>query len=803
MEIVNAGLEWLSGLSVPELILYYILVGVPMAYFAVPYIAWLVLASAVLYALSVPLVGWYVFAAIAVITVVKPMRRNILSRPLFAALKALNILPAISETEQEAIDAGTVWIDGELFSGRPDFKRILKEEVYPTLSAEEQAFIDGPVNTLCDMVDDYAVTEAGDFPKEVWDYIKKEKFFGMIIPKEFGGLAFSALGHSEVIAKLASRSTALAITVMVPNSLGPAELLTHYGTQEQKDHYLPRLADGLEVPCFGLTEARAGSDAGAMSASGEIFKSKDGEVMMRLNWSKRYITLSGISTVIGLAFKLRDPGNVLGKGKELGITCALIPSNTKGVLLGRRHDPLGVPFYNCPTDGTDVEVPLSTVIGGEQGVGKGWPMLMESLAAGRGISLPSNCAGGGKLVTRTVGAYTAIRKQFGINIGKFEGIQEPMAEIGAMTYTLDASRIFTCGAIDQGAKPAVVTAICKYNATEIWRKMINHGMDILGGAAISRGPRNILANPYFATPISVTVEGANILTRTLIVFGQGAIRCHPYALQQIHALQRNDLVLFDLAFWKHIGHVVRNKNRAIVLYLTRGCFSRSPISGPAKKYIKKLNWASAKFALAADIAMGTLGGELKRKEMLAGRFADVFSWMYLATATIRRFEAEGRRKEDIPFMEWSCEYALKQIQDGFQTLFANMGPLFAAQNILTRLNPIGTGPSDKLSQKVAQLMQIDGDQRDRLTAGIYMPEKDTEALGRLDQAFKAVVATEPIAKKISGAIRAKQLPKQPIYTLIELATEKGIITAEEATALQAAEDRRFDAITVDDFKIDI
>ena len=801
MEIVNIGLNWLSGLTVGEIILYYIVVAIPMAYIAVPYVLWLVLAGSIIYALGLPMLAWQIFAVFALVTLVRPLRRNIISRPLFSALKALNLLPVISETEQAAIDAGTVWIDGELFSGKPNFKRILKEEVYPTLSAEEQAFLDGPVNKLCAMVDDFKVTEAGDFPKKVWDFIKKEKFFGMIIQKKYGGLEFSALGHSEVIAKLASRSTALAITVMVPNSLGPAELLTHYGTQEQKDYYLPRLADGIEVPCFGLTEPRAGSDAGAMSAAGEVFKAKDGTLMIRLNWSKRYITLSGISTVIGLAFKLNDPKKLLGKGEHLGITCALIPSNTKGVVLGRRHDPLGVPFFNCPTDGSDVEVPLSTVIGGEQGVGKGWTMLMESLAAGRGISLPSNCAGGGKLVTRTTGAYAAIRKQFGINIGKFEGIQEAMAQIGAMTYTLDASRIFTCGAIDQGAKPAVVTAICKYNATEIWRDIINHGMDILGGAAISRGPRNILANPYFATPISITVEGANILTRTLIVFGQGAIRCHPYVLQQVQALQNNDVILFDLAFWKHIGHVVRNKNRAIVLYFTRGLFSCAPVSKPTKKYIKKLNWASAKFALAADIALGTMGGELKRKEMLAGRFADVFSWMYLATATIRRFEAEGSRKEDIPFMAWSCEYALKQIQDGFQGLFANMGPLFAIQNITTRINPIGSGPSDKLSQKVAELMQIDGDQRDRLTTGIYMPDTDTEALGRLDQAFKAVAKTEPIAKKISKAIRKKQLPKQPIYMLIKAAKDAGIITAAEAKALQDAENRRFDAITVDDFPI--
>ena len=480
------------------------------------------------------------------------------------------------------------------------------------------------------MVNDWDVFVKKGFPEQVWDYLRKEGFFGLIIPKKYGGLAFSATAHSAIVAKLASRSGPLATTVMVPNSLGPAELLMHYGTKEQKDYFLPRLAAGIEMPCFALTEPNAGSDAGGMQADGVVFKGDDGELYLKLNWNKRYITLAAISTVLGLAFKLHDPENLLGKGTTLGITCALVPSNTSGVKLGRRHDPLGVPFYNCPTYGEDVIVPINAIIGGVEGAGNGWRMLMESLAVGRGISLPSQAAGGAKLATRAVGAYALIRKQFGLNIGKFEGIEEPMARIGGYSYLMDAARRYTTGGLDKGAKPAVVTAIMKYQFTEFGREIINDSMDIVGGAGISRGPRNIFANNYIALPIAITVEGANILTRTLMIFGQGAIRCHPYALNEINALTSGDAKAFDQNFWAHIGHVARNKARAFVLSITRGRLASSPVSGASAKYLRKLSWASASFAFYADLALGSYGGALKMKEKIAGCYADILSNMYLA-----------------------------------------------------------------------------------------------------------------------------------------------------------------------------
>ena len=454
---------------------------------------------------------------------IKPVRRALVTKTLVNILKKLNILPEISETERVALEAGSTWVDKEIFSGKPDFKAIAREP-YKKISGEALDFINGPCEEVCKMVDDWDVYKKGDLPKEVWDYLKKEKFFGMIISKEYGGLGFSAIANSEVVAKLSSRSAPLAITVMVPNSLGPAELLSHYGTKEQKEHYLPRLADGREIPCFALTEPGAGSDAGGMTSNGVVFKDSDGSIKIRLNWEKRYITLAAVATVLGLAVKLKDPDNLLGKGKFPGITCVLVPADSKGVILGQRHNPMGVPFYNCPTRGEDVVVGIDQIIGGAEYAGRGWQMLMECLAVGRSISLPAQSTGGTKLVARVAGAYSAIRKQFGLEIGKFEGIEEPLARIGGFSYLLEASRIFTVGAVDSGIKPSVVSAIAKYNSTELFRTAINDGMDILGGAAISRGPRNILANGYIAAPIGITVEGANILTRSMIIFGQSGSR---------------------------------------------------------------------------------------------------------------------------------------------------------------------------------------------------------------------------------------------------------------------------------------
>ncbi len=792
--------------------LWGILVGVVLVLLAIGYSGarlwvWALAGAVALYGFGDPLWQWAVFGLLVVVFNVAPIRRALVTAPLMKAMKAAGFLPKISDTERVAIEAGTVWVEGELFSGKPDFERIL-DEPYPELTDEEQAFLDGPVEALCRMVDDWQVWSERELPKEAWDFIKREKFLGMIIPKEYGGLGFSALANSSVVQKLSSRCGPLATTVMVPNSLGPAELLIHYGTPAQRDHYLPRLASGEDIPCFALTEPGAGSDAGAITSSGVVFRDADGQLMLRLNWQKRYITLAAVSTLLGLAFKLKDPDNLLGQDTDPGITCALIPTDMPGVVLGKRHDPMGVPFWNCPTEGHDVVVPLDAVIGEAEGVGHGWRMLMESLAAGRGISLPASAAGGAKGVFRVASAHAAVRKQFGLPIGKFEGIEEPLARIGGYNYVMEAARKYTLGAIDQGAAPAVVTAMMKYNLTELSREIVNDGMDILGGNAISRGPRNLLAHGYINTPVAITVEGANILTRTLMIFGQGAIRCHPYAYQEIKALGEGDVRAFDAAFWRHVGHVVRNDFRACLLSLTRGYLAGSPVGGPAARYFRRLAWASASFAYLADIAMGTLGGDLKRKEKLTGRFADIFSWMYLGAATLRRFEAEGRRREDEPFFHWGMQFALAKIQAGFDGLFENMrvpgltwllrGPVA----LWSRLNRLGTVPSDDLGQEVARRMQTPGEQRQRLTKGIFVPADTTQALGRLENAFRLAAEGDQITRKVYQAVKAGQLPKAAPAKLLPKAVEAGVITAEEARLVQQAEAARWDAIQVDAFTLE-
>ena len=783
------------------------LVALIFGYRGAPLWLWAAAGFAALIGFGSPVWLVTLFLVLVVVFNVKPIRRAVLSGPILKLLDALNILPAISETEQTAIDAGTVWVEGELFSGKPDQKKMMSE-VYPSLTEKEQAFMDGPVEELCGMVSDWEVFQKKEFSDEVWDFMKEKGFFGLIISEKYGGHGFSANAHSAIVAKLASRCGPLATTVMVPNSLGPAELLMHYGTDEQKNHYLPRLARGEEMPCFALTEPNAGSDAGGMQSHGEVFKDDDGKHYLKLNWDKRYITLASISTVIGLAFKLHDPENFLGKGEYPGITAALVPSNAEGVELGKRHDPLGVPFHNCPTRGKDVIVPVDAIIGGKHGAGNGWRMLMESLAVGRGISLPAQSIGGARTATRAIGAYAAIRKQFGLNIGKFEGIEEPMARIGGYTYLMDAARGYICGALDQGAKPAVVTAIAKYNFTELGREIINDTMDILGGAGISRGPRNIAAHSYIATPIAITVEGANILTRTLMIFGQGAIRSHPYALKEIQALMNKDVKQFDDNFWKHIGHVFENEIRAFLLSITRGKLARSPVSGPAAKYHKKLAWASASFAYMADIALGSYGGKLKMKEKLAGRYADILSWMFLAAATLRRFEAEGRRKEDLPFFEWAMQHSFYRIQTAFDEIYDEItlpgfswffrGPVA----IWSRLNRIGKKPSDKIGHKVAQAMQQTGEQRDRLTNGIYLPESREEAIGRYEYTMKLVEESYPIYKKLYKATKAGEIPKSHVLKQLDAALEKEIITNEEAEIVQKTEEARFDTILVDEFTME-
>jgi acyl-CoA dehydrogenase len=787
---------WIIGALVLLLALGF--VGAPLA-------VWAIAGAAILIGFGAPFWFVAVFAVVMLVFLITPVRRALMSSVVMKILGP--IMPAISETERTAIESGSVWAEAELFSGKPDFKKLMSEP-YPSLTEEERAFLDGPVNELCAAVDDWEVWESRELPEAAWDIIRRERFLGMIIPKEYGGLGFSALAHSDVILRLAARSIPVCITVMVPNSLGPAELLMHYGTDAQKNHLLPRLAAGDEIPAFALTEPGAGSDAGSIASNGTLFSGNDGELYIRLNWNKRYITLAAIATLLGVAFKLNDPDNLLGKGRDLGITCALIPTKTPGVVIGRRHDPLGVPFYNCPTQGQDVVVPIDAVVGGIDGCGKGWRMLTESLAAGRGISLPAQSTGGAQLATRVISAYASVRKQFGLPIGKFEGIEEPVARIAGFNYLLEAMRRYTLGAIDKGIKPAVVTAMAKYNSTEIGRKIVNDAMDVAGGSGISRGPRNLLAHFYTAAPIGITVEGANILTRTLIIFGQGALRAHPFALAEVNAIGARDLTAFDRAFWGHIGHIVRNLCRAVVLSLTRGALAGSPVGGSTARYYRKLGWASATFAIMSDIAMGALGGSLKLKEKLTGRYADVLSWMYIGTSVLRRYEAEGRRKDDLPFVHFSMNHALYEIQKAFDGIFGNLpvpglswlfaGPL----RMWSNLNALAGEANDRHTHKIASLIMTDSEQRRRHTEGLYIPPNEIEQLGLLEEAFRVVKQAEEIDRRVRAAVKAKTLPKAKGRALYDSARAAGVISADEHTVLMRSDELRNAAIQVDDFSQD-
>ncbi len=721
---------------------------------------------------------------------------------LIRTARSKGLVPRISETERQALDAGTVWVDGELFSGRPDFRRMLGEP-YPALDARERTFLDGPVETLCAMVDEWELSRSSDarLPPEVWRYLEDERFFGLAIPREHGGLGFSALALSTIFGKIASRSLALSAVVLIPNSVGPGELLLEHGTPEQKEFYLPRLARGDEIPCFALTEPEAGSDAASLRSEGVLFRSGDGRLAIRLNWSKRYITLAPVATLLGLAFRLRDPENLLGKGEDVGITVALVPTDLPGVKIGDRHDPMGVPFPNGPTEGRDVLVPVDAILGGPAGAGRGWQMLMEALSAGRAISLPAQSVGGAKYVARVVGAYSMVRRQFGVEIGRFEGIEEPLARIAGLLYLMEAARVFTCGAVDAGHRPAVLSAVSKYQQTELARALIQDGMDVLGGAALCLGPRNLLARAHIGAPIGITVEGANILTRTLILFGQGAIRCHPWVHREMEALEADDGKGLRRALLGHAWFFLRNVARSFSLGLTRGRLVRSPVGGPTARYYRKLAWASARFAVLTDLALLTLGSRLKLREKLSGRFADALSWMYLGFCALRRFEAEGRRAEDLPLVKWAAEHALTRIQTAFEGIYANFGgPLGGLLRLCgpwCRLNPVGTPPSDRLGAEAADVLRRPGQQRDRLTAGLFLPEKPDEPLARLERAFLLARDAAPILHRIAKAARNGGLPRRPPDEILDEALDAGIVTAEEVEIVREAAAARTDVLQVD------
>ncbi len=787
-----------------------------LGYFGAPVLIWYIGVLLLMLLSGISVTSIFIFALVGFIFVIPILRRSLVSSWMMGVMKPL--MPKISETEKTALDAGVIWVEKDLFSGKPNFNRLLHTEKYPQLSSEEKLFMDNQVETLCGMLDHWKIWKTREMEQSVWDYMKKEKFFGMIIPKEYGGLGFSALLNSEVIHKLSSRSLTATITVMVPNSLGPAELLVHYGTDEQKKRYLPRLATGLEMPAFALTEPAAGSDAGAIQATGELFKGDDGKYYVKLNWNKRWITLASVSTVLGIAFKLKDPNNYLGRGENIGITCALIPTSAKGVTADRRHDPMGIPFANCPTQGHDVIVPAEeAVIGGLAWAGRGWQMLMESLAAGRGISLPAQATGGSKLACYVTASHAVNRTQFGVNIGAFEGVQEPLSRIATYTYMLEAMRKYTCGALDSGIKPPVITAMMKYYGTEYGRKVINDAMDVVGGAGISMGPRNVLAEIYIATPIGITVEGANILTRTLMIFGQGALRAHPYAYHEVKSIAENDLRLFDKAFWGHVGHIVRNTFRSVLLSLSRGYLASAPVPSELKMYVRRLSWASASFAILADVAMGSLGGTLKVREHITGRFADILSHMFMATATIKRYLAEGERPEDLALVKIVLKHNLNEIQKSFDGIFDNMywveqkspvgkvifGTLhFIFKGILgswSRINSIGSQATDHLQTVVCDKMLYDTKILNHLCEGIYKPTNPNESVARVGNARELTLQAKGIEKKINKAKRSGDLPKLKGSALYQAALEKGTVTQAEFDLIKKATEARWDAIQVDDY----
>lgn len=782
------------------------IITLSFGFFGAPLLFWSISLTIAAWVLDLP----YLFFFLLLITIplnVKSIRISWLSEPAMKFLIKMGLLPKISETEKTAIEAGSVWVDKEFFSGKPNFNNILSQK-YRELNAEEKAFLDGPIEEICKKTDDWKARYEKDLSKEVWALLKKHKVFGMIIPKKYGGLEFSALTNSAVVGKIASRSMPLAVTAMVPNSLGPAELLMHYGTDEQKDYYLPRLADGREIPCFALTEPTAGSDAGAIQADGQLFKNDKDEIMLRLNFRKRYITLASVSTLIGLAFKCYDPENLLGGKVDLGITCALIPSDTKGITLGRRHDPLGTPFHNCPVNGDDVEISIDNIIGGQGGIGNGWRMLMDCLSAGRAISLPAVSTGLAKYCYRGIGAYATCRQQFGMSIGKFEGIEEPLAEIGGLTYLLEAARIYTCGGIESGEKPSVVSAIAKYHFTESARTIVNHSMDIAGGSAISLGPRNLFANAYISLPIAITVEGANILTRTMIIFGQGLIRCHPFVQDEVAALETNNLKAFDRAFWGHVGFVIRNVFRAGLLTFSRGLFAKSYSRGSMKSYTRKIQWASAVFSVLADLAMAGYGGSLKRKEKITGRLGDIASWMYLASTVIKRYETEGSQQEHKPLAIWSLDHSMHQIQIALEDVLKNIdlpiikhilnGPLW----FLFRLNPIGSKPTDKLGSKVARTMMTPGSCRDKMTSGIFIPESKEENLGRVENVFNLHHKTAILRNSLKEAVKNKKLSKGNPEVMLNEALQKNIINQDQYDELSIYEDALLDFSQVDAYTLD-
>jgi acyl-CoA dehydrogenase len=750
--------------------------------------------------------SWLLFLAIALPLNMASIRKQYITAPLLKMYKA--IMPEMSRTEQEAIDAGTVWWDGEIFSGNPDWN-VLHNIPQARLTADEQAFLDGPVEEACRMADEWEIChKRADLPPELWQFLKDNKFFAMIIKKEYGGLDFSAFAQSRVLQKLSGVSAVLSSTVGVPNSLGPGELLQHYGTKAQQDYYLPRLASGVEVPCFALTGPEAGSDAGSIPDTGIVCKGKwQGKevVGMKLTFDKRYITLAPIATVVGLAFKLFDPEGLIGDEQELGITCALIPYDTDGLDIGRRHFPLNTPFQNGPIRGKDIFVPLDFIIGGVEMAGQGWRMLVECLSVGRCITLPSGSAGGAKSVALATGAYARIRRQFKMPVGKMEGIEEMLGAIGGNTYLMDAVTAMSTKGVDLGEKPSVISAICKYHLTEKMRQIINHAMDIHGGKGIMLGPNNYLGRGYQGAPIAITVEGANILTRNMMIYGQGAMRCHPYVLKELYAANnanaQQSLEQFDDALFGHIGFTISNLCRSLWFSMTGARFAASPFHDQTKHYYQSMQRYSANMAFLSDVAMAVLGGELKRRERLSARLGDILSYLYLGSAVLKRFDDEGRLQSDLPFVHWAMTDSLYKLEIAMEELLNNFPSRVLGRSLKLLIMPFGKHykrPDDNLDHQIATILQTPSEARSRLGKGQYLTREEGNLAGDLEQTLEDIIACEPIYDKVCRAANERF----PFTQLDELAT-KGlalkVITDKEANILKRAEAGRLRTINVDDF----
>jgi acyl-CoA dehydrogenase len=772
--------------------------------------------------------GWFLFAAsgevpvlgllvtgLLLVVILVPLnvasiRQQFLSAPFLVRYKAM--LPNLSDTEAAALEAGTVGWEGELFSGKPDWKALLDKPLLQ-LTAEEQAFLDGPVEQLCGMLKQWEIThELADLPPEVWAYLLQHRFFGMIIPKSYGGLGFSALAHRAVLQKVSSVSAVAGTTVAVPNSLGPAELLLHYGTDAQKNHYLPRLASGEEIPCFALTGPTAGSDATSIPDHGVICREVRGgrEVLgMRLNFDKRYITLAPVATVVGLAVRLYDPDGLLGGAEDLGISLALVPRDTSGLEIGARHFALNIPFLNGPVRGKDVFVPMDAIIGGQAMVGKGWRMLVEALSVGRGITLPSSSTGGMKMGALATGAYARIRKQFNMPIGRFEGVEEALARIAGRTYAVSALSRMTASAVDLGEKPAVPSAIAKYHATEMAREVITDVMDIHGGKGIMLGPRNYLGRAWQGSPIWITVEGANIMTRSLMIFGQGAIRCHPYVLREMHAArlpsEQESLREFDRLLFAHAGYSIRNAVRSFVLGFSRGRLAHVPGNRHTARYYRKLSRYSASLAFASDIAMLTLGGKLKQKERISARLGDALSHLYICSAMLSRYESQGRPSADQPILSWAFHDSIHKIQTALGGVADNFPNRWLRLVLRLVLFPLGRGerePGDRLSHRVAQLLLSPSETRDRLTQGIYCPADGSTVISQMELALPEVIAAEPLERRLLKAQRAGDLTAMTWDGQLQQAREKSIIDADEMELLRSARLKTLEIIAVDEFESD-